>query len=106
MIRHLPTAMFLALTVAGGALADPQPQRQQEILYLLHQDCGACHGMQLKGGLGPALDPRQLAHLTREQVAATILHGRPGTPMPPWRPFLTPDEAWWLAGRLKEGKVE
>ena len=106
MKRQLSTGLFLVLALAGGAQADPQPARQQEILYLLHQDCGACHGIQLKGGLGPALNPRQLSHLTREQVAATILQGRPGTPMPPWRPFLTPDEAWWLAGRLKQGNVE
>lgn len=106
MKHRLIPLLMLALPTAGATQADPQPARQQEILYLLHQDCGACHGMQLKGGLGPALDPQQLAHLTREQVAATILHGRPGTPMPPWRPFLTPDEAWWLAGRLKEGEAE
>ena len=59
--------------------------------------------MHLKGGLGPALGPRQLTRLTREQVASTILHGRPGTPMPPWHPFLTPDEALWLAAQLKKG---
>ncbi len=104
MKQLLSTATLLIL--AGIVHAAPKPARQQEILYLLHQDCGACHGIQLKGGLGPALNPKQLSHLTREQVAATILHGRPGTPMPPWLPFLKPDEAWWLAGRLKEGKTE
>lgn len=98
--------LLLGLPAVASPLttaAEPEPARQQEILYLLHQDCGACHGMNLKGGLGPALLPEQLSHLSEEQVAVTILHGRPGTPMPPWAPFLNPEEARWLAARLKSG---
>ncbi len=70
---------------------------------LLLQDCGACHGMTLKGGLGPALLPGRLAGYSRDFIAQTILQGRPGTPMPPWRPFLTNEEARWLAARLQQG---
>jgi cytochrome c55X len=33
----------------------------------------------------------------------TILYGRPGTPMPPWRAFLTEADAEWIAARLREG---
>ncbi len=94
------------MTAAGltqAAATEPTPKRQVELLHLLRHDCGSCHGMRLEGGLGPALTPARLASSSREQLAATILHGRPGTPMPPWRPFLTEDEALWLAGRLKEG---
>lgn len=86
-----------------GSSADSAPQRQAEIIHLLKHDCGSCHGMTLQGGLGPALLPERLKAFTAEQLAATILHGRPGTPMPPWNPFLTEQEALWLAGRLKEG---
>ncbi|HEB99314.1 MAG TPA: cytochrome c, partial [Thiotrichales bacterium] len=33
----------------------------------------------------------------------TILDGRPGTPMPPWRPILTEEEAAWMVKVLKRG---
>ncbi len=80
--------------------------RRTEILYILKHDCGSCHGMTLQGGLGPSLKPDALEKLTQEQVAATINHGRPGTPMPPWKPFFSEQEANWLAQRLKQGTAE
>ena len=81
----------------------PPAERQQELLYLLKHDCGSCHGMRLEGGLGPALTANRLQSFTTEQLANTILFGRRGTPMPPWQPFLTPREAFWLASLLKQG---
>ena len=83
-------------------MAEIAPQRQAELLHLLRHDCGSCHGMRLEGGLGPALTPARLAPWETEQLAVTILHGRPGTPMPPWRPFLSDQEALWLAQQLKQ----
>ena len=83
--------------------AAPDLQRQKELSYLLKHDCGSCHGMRLEGGLGPALKPARLQHYSVEQLAVTILHGRPGTPMPPWQPFLSEQDAHWLAARLKQG---
>lgn len=90
---------------AGAALAEPEPKRQQELLYLLEQDCGSCHGLTLKGGLGPALLPQMLADKSDDMLIDTILYGRPGTPMPPWSFQITPDEARWLVGRLRTGKT-
>lgn len=77
--------------------------RQLELVSLLKQDCGSCHGMTLKGGLGPALTPDVLSTKPRELLVETILAGRPGTPMPPWAPFLSRDEANWLVNNLIEG---
>jgi len=59
--------------------------------------------MQLKGGLGPALTQQRLQPWSTEQLATTILNGRPGTPMPPWEPFINAAEAHWLADQLKKG---
>ncbi len=81
--------------------ADITLQRQDELLYLLHQDCGSCHGMTLKGGLGPPLLPQVLQDKPVELLSATILFGRPSTPMPPWSFMLNADEATWLAKHLK-----
>jgi len=78
-------------------------ERQAELLNLLKQDCGACHGMTLKGGLGPALTPEVIKDKSAQMLVETILLGRPGTPMPPWSPFLTREEARWLVEQLYQG---
>lgn len=78
-------------------------QRRTEIIHILKQDCGSCHGMTLRGGLGPSLLPKGLKRMTEEQVALTISMGRPGTPMPPWKPFFSEPEMLWLAKQLKQG---
>jgi len=104
--RNRPPILVLVLlvtTTSLPALGDLNPSRQAELTYLLRHDCGSCHGMWLEGGLGPPLKPEDLRHWSVEQLALTILYGRPGTPMPPWRPFLSPPEAQWLAKSLKQG---
>lgn len=94
----------LALTAAVTAWADdPGPERAAELLRLVRHDCGSCHGMTLRGGLGPALTRVALADKPDATLAATIVHGRPGTAMPPWRPFVSEVEARWIAVRLKRG---
>ena len=94
---------ILAAVACSAASADELSPRQVELIYLLKHDCGSCHGMRLEGGLGPALVPQRLQAWNTEQLATTILYGRPGTPMPPWRPFLSEREALWLASQLKQG---
>ena len=62
--------------------------------------------MTLQGGLGPSLLPAALADKPAEGLVATIVGGRPGTPMPPWHRFLTEDEAHWIVARLMSGFPE
>ena len=95
----------LAPMLLTGALAQAQVPlpRQGELVHLLRHDCGSCHGLTLKGGLGPALLPGDLTDLPSEGLAAIILDGVPGTPMPPWRGLLAEEEAAWLAELLLEG---
>ena len=38
--------------------------RQAELSHMVKQDCGSCHGMTLKGGLGPALLEENLQNLS------------------------------------------
>ncbi|MCE9570867.1 MAG: cytochrome c [Rhodocyclales bacterium] len=91
---------------AMPAAAEPSPARQKELIHLVRQDCGSCHGMTLQGGLGPALLPATLADKPVEGLVATIIGGRPGTPMPPWHRFLEEDEAQWIVARLMAGFPE
>ena len=94
-------AGWLIFAAAGQEL--PSSARQQELVRLVRQDCGSCHGLTLAGGLGPPLLPGALRDKPADSLVATILHGRPGTPMPPWQPFMTRAEAQWLVGMLLKG---
>ena len=106
MLRAMNTARFLPLFFVlptGLALAAPDALRERELVHLVRQDCGSCHGMTLKGGLGPALLPASLAGKPAEALKYTILQGRPGTPMPGWQQFVSDAEADWIVARLQAG---
>ena len=108
-LSWLPAASAIAFAVCGAAaVADeaPSPERQAALAYLVRQDCGSCHGMTLKGGLGRPLLPDALAGAEAEALAEVILDGIPGTPMPPWRGQLSEAEALWIARALKQGTIE
>lgn len=105
VLAPLMAGAFVASISAASVAGDISPARQTELLYVLEQDCGSCHGLTLKGGLGPALLPELLEDRKAEELAETILDGVPGTPMPPWRPLMKPFEAIWLATILKKGDM-
>jgi cytochrome c55X len=94
----------LTLSLPSGlAFAEPAAERQGELLYRLRQDCGSCHGLTLKGGLGPPLLPANVAKRDDAHLVDVILDGIPGTPMPPWAFEISRGEAEWLVRRLKAG---
>ena len=100
--RH---AVILAalLLICATAVAAPAAQRQAQLEHLLTQDCGACHGLHLTGGLGPELTRAALAGKSRDSLIATVTQGRPGTAMPGWAPLLSPDDIRWLVDLLLQG---
>jgi cytochrome c55X len=104
-MRALPRVALLVLLLAAptASAGGIPPHRADGLMDLLVQDCGSCHGLTMKGGLGPALLPAELDGKPNEVLETIILDGVPGTPMPPWRPLLTPDEVAWMVDRLKEG---
>jgi cytochrome c55X len=91
------------MLAAGPVQGAPSKARQGELIYRLRQDCGSCHGMTLKGGLGPPLLPAAVAEQPEGALIEVILNGLPGTPMPPWGIEISREEAAWLVRRLKEG---
>ncbi len=99
-MRSAACLLLLAVTWPVSGSAEPAPERQAQLLRMLRQDCGSCHGMKLTGGLGPALTADALKDKPWQSLSATIFHGRPGTPMPPWKSMLSSDEADWLALQL------
>jgi len=100
--------LLLCLTITcwlhTGLAAEPSPERQATLRHLLKNDCGACHGLTLQGGMGPALLPDSLAGKPDDFLVSTILNGRKGTAMPPWQTFMNRDEAFWLVGVLRKDR--
>lgn len=81
----------------------PDTIRRAELVTLVRQDCGSCHGLTLKGGLGPALLPESLKDKPADYLKLVILYGRPDTAMPPWQRFLSEAEAEWIVFNLQKG---
>ena len=106
MERHSATTLATALlfVFSSCVLAAPGHQRQAQLQHLLEQDCGACHGLHMTGGLGPPLTFDALAGKSRDSLIATVTLGRPGSAMPGWAPLLDPDDIRWLVDRLLQGK--
>ncbi|MGQ0578009.1 MAG: c-type cytochrome [Betaproteobacteria bacterium] len=96
-------ALFLISAPAARADVALDGARRGELIRLVRNDCGSCHGLTLAGGLGPALLPGALQDKPVENLKSVILYGRPGTAMPPWSRFMSPPEAEWIVNELING---
>lgn len=95
-----------ALLFTGAAYADTDQLSQKrigELEHIVKQDCGSCHGMTLKGGLGTPLLPEDLEGKNADFLTYTIMQGRPGTAMPPFNAIFNETEARWIAEQLLKG---
>ena len=101
---YKPFVFCMLACMAGTVFSAPDATRQAELLYLLKHDCGSCHGMTRKGGLGPPLLPASLNNRPQQLLVSTVLDGRPGTPMPPWRGELSEQDAYWLIEAMRRGE--
>lgn len=96
---------LLSISPVVANETDLSEERKAQLNHIVKQDCGSCHGMTLKGGLGPALLPEDLKEKPVPFLQHTILYGRAGTAMPPWKTLLTEQEALWISQQLKAGKI-
>lgn len=96
---------IISLLTSQAGFADISLARQNELLYFVKHDCGSCHGMTLKGGLGPALLPGTLSAKPKGFLVTTIMEGRENTAMPPWKSMLTRNEATWITEQLQQGSL-
>lgn len=93
--------LFLLFISPSIFASQPTLERQTQLRDLLKNDCGACHGLTLQGGLGLPLQPKNLEGKPDAYLIDAITNGRKGTAMPPWKPFLNQDEIAWLVHFLK-----
>ncbi|MFD1159696.1 c-type cytochrome [Roseovarius aestuarii] len=91
------------LCCASTAWASEAPTDGSALKRLVHQDCGSCHGLTLKGGLGPDIRPEALQHYDAQTLSLVIMDGVEGTAMPAWRPLLTTSEIDWMVDYLLTG---
>ena len=89
---------LVATDTADNAISDA---RAAELENFVIQDCGSCHGLTLKGGLGTPLTKQRLHELAPEDLFYIIDQGIPGTPMPGWGALLSPEEINWIIDFLK-----
>lgn len=101
----LALAVFSCTSYAADYAADSDisHQRQLELVKMVRNDCGSCHGLTLKGGLGSPLLPESLRDKSVIGLREVILRGRTGTAMPPWSPFISEKEAEWIVDQLMKG---
>ncbi|SDX26378.1 cytochrome c55X [Ruegeria halocynthiae] len=97
----LTSAVVLATSAFAADTLDPNALKR-----LVHQDCGSCHGLSLKGGLGPDLRAETLEHYDADVLTGVILDGIPDTAMPPWRPLISQEEAEWIARYLLKSEAQ
>ena len=103
MNRSIWLALSIMLTLPVLAASPVSSEREKELRNLMIQDCGSCHGLTLRGGLGPALLPASLQGKSADYVSGVILDGRPASAMPGWRPLISETEARWMAELLLNG---
>jgi len=83
----------ILLLISGAATVSAMPVQDQDAAAavraqveagkrLFAASCSNCHGAGGKGAIGPALADRGL---TAELIRGTMLNGRVGTPMPPFK---------------------
>lgn len=102
-MRFVRATLLVTLGLTLGCAAQARALDERELVRLVRQDCGSCHGMQLTGGLGHPLTPQALRDKPLDSLVATVIHGRPGTAMPAWKTILSEQEAEWIVKRLIEG---
>lgn len=102
-LTHFAALMLLLSGSASAVDTAPGPERQRELVSLVRQECGFCHGLRLTGGLGSPLTAKAMQDKPAETMVAVILYGISGTAMPGWKPFLSEPEAVWIVQALQKG---
>ncbi|MCP5279870.1 MAG: cytochrome c [Thiobacillus sp.] len=105
-LAALAVSSLVTPAAAHASASAPSPARQQELVHMVRQECGFCHGLRLTGGLGSPLTAQAMREKPAESLEAAIRHGIPGTAMPGWEPFLTEAETRWIVQNLQQGFPE
>lgn len=79
----------------------PEVVAEGEAIY--KTNCIACHGPELKGGIGPDLTDATWIHGgSRDQIVATVTNGVTEKGMPPWGPVLGAEKVFKVAAYVHQ----
>ncbi len=102
MGRLLPIVLLVSASCVNAvAETGISEARKQELENFVVQDCGSCHGLTFKGGLGSAFSKKKLNAIPTEALYTIIDKGIEGTPMPAWGPLLSSEEIYWIIAYLR-----
>lgn len=94
-----------AAAQAATLVITPEAVEAGKVIY--QANCVACHGADLKGGIGPnLLDTLWIHGGTPEAILATITHGVPEKGMLTWGPILGPEKVAQVAAYVVEQNGE
>jgi cytochrome c55X len=99
-------SLFVLLAFVCSPAFAGETSSFDDLINLVHQDCGSCHGLTLKGGLGPDIRPDALSHYDVSTLSTVVLDGIPDTAMPPWRPLMSEADAKKIAEYLLHGDLK
>lgn len=100
-------SLVLLLLMAGASHAgEVTLPRAAELQNMVLQDCGSCHGLTRKGGLGPDIRAQTLAGYDPAGLVGIIKYGIEDTAMPPWGPLLNDEDINWIAEYLLKETTE
>jgi len=75
-----------------------------DVANVFEKECQGCHGPNHEGGVGADLRPNKIAKKNSYMLAQTILNGRPGTAMPPFKDKLNKADAQKMVDYLQHFK--
>ncbi len=105
--RQFSVFNFISLLfITSIAGAEVSAKNSQSLQHLIKHDCGSCHGMTLKGGLGPSLLSTDLKDKSDELLFVTISEGRVGTPMPAWKSLLSKEDINSIIKILRNAEIK
>jgi len=102
-MRSLLILLLMANATQASEIGNVRPAQLEN---LVKQDCGACHGMTRKGGLGPDIRAQTLAGRNPADLAGIIKNGITKTAMPPWGPLLSDAEINWISEYLLKDSTQ
>ncbi|MBA1438218.1 MAG: c-type cytochrome [Epsilonproteobacteria bacterium] len=81
-LNKLVTSVAALAVVSTGLFAGTS---HMDVEKVFEKECQGCHGPNHEGGVGADLRPKVISKKNSYMLAETILNGRPGTAMPPFK---------------------
>jgi len=100
-LNKLVMSVAALAVVSSGLFAGTS---NMDVEKVFEKECQGCHGPNHEGGVGSDLRPKVISKKNAYMLAETILNGRPGTAMPPFKDKFTKADADKMVDYLQHFK--